>query len=63
MCKAVFALASFHNLSAQFLNLRGVLTLISSSIVVVSLLVYFSLLGRVLRECLTFVLFYLCWCT
>jgi len=25
-CKAVFALASFHNSSAQFLSLRGVLT-------------------------------------
>jgi len=29
MCKAVFALESFHNSSVQFLSLRGVLTLAS----------------------------------
>jgi len=56
-CKAVFALASFHKSSVQFLNLRGVLTLVSCSIVVVNLQVYFPLLKKVLRECLTFVFF------
>jgi len=46
-CKAVFALASFHNSSAQFLILCGVLT--ESCPIVVNLQVYFSLLERVLR--------------
>jgi len=56
-CKADFALASFHKSSVQFLNLRGVLTLVSCSIVVVNLQVYFPLLKTALRECLTFVFF------
>jgi len=43
-CKAVFTLASFHNSSAQFLSLRGALTLVSCLMVVVNLQVYLSLL-------------------
>ena len=35
-CKAVFALASFHYSSAKFLSLRGVLTLVSCPIVVLT---------------------------
>jgi len=62
-CKAVFALASFHNSSAQFLSLRGVVTLVSCPIVIVSIQVYCSLLERVLRECLPFVFFHRCWCS
>jgi len=45
--RAVFALASFHNSSAQFLSLRGVITLVSC-LIVVNLQVYL-LLERVLR--------------
>jgi len=56
-CKAVFALASFHNSSAQFLILCGVLTE-SCPIVVVNLQVYCSLLERVLR--VSFVFFLSC---
>jgi len=44
-CKAVFAVASFHNLSAQLSDSR------------VHVQVYFSLLETVLRECLTFPFF------
>ena len=47
-CKAVFALASFHNSSAQFLSLCSVLTE-SCPIVIVNLQVYFSLRERILR--------------
>jgi len=43
-CKAVFTLTSFNNSSAQFLSMSGILTLVSYSIVVVSLLVFVSLL-------------------
>jgi len=46
-CKAIFALASFHNSFAQFLSLCGVLT--ESCPIVVNLQVCFSLLERVLR--------------
>jgi len=49
-CKAVFAVASFHDSPAQlFKSLPGVLTLVSCPIVVVNLQVYFSLTERVLR--------------
>jgi len=47
-CKAVLALASFHNSSAQFLSLRGVLTE-RCPMVVVNLPIYFSLFERVLQ--------------
>ena len=57
--QTVFALASFHDSSAQFFkSLHGALTLVSRPIVVVILQVYFSLLQRVLRECPTFVFFH-----
>ena len=62
-CKAVFALACFHNAFPQFLSLRGVLTLVSCLIVLANLQVYFSLLERVVWECLTSVFFHRCCCS
>ena len=60
-CEAVFALATFYNSSAQFLNLRGVPTLVSCPILV-NLQVYFSMLESFARG-LTFVFFHRCWCS
>ena len=58
-CKTIFAAASFRNSSAQFFkNLRGVLTLVSSAIVLPTYnSTFHSLLKDVLRERLTLFVF------